>query len=134
MSPISDQELGKPFCRLCDLVYDEEVTNCTDCGARLSRFTPEDAKMPKERYGFGYGFAVVFMLHTLQFAVSAFIPLAWMWLPITQFLYVIPAWHMFRKRGYASAATGVLVASGLSVVVGGLFSACAAMVMDMKYI
>ena len=65
MSPISDQELGKPFCRNCDLIYDEELTSCGNCGVRLDRFTPEDAKMPTDRFGFGSGFASVILLHLL---------------------------------------------------------------------
>lgn len=119
MTAIVEQEFGRPFCRGCDLIYEEMLGSCPTCGKALTRFAPNDAAGPYVRFGFAVGFCALMLLHLLQVLVSVVLPDAWSLMPLTQFLYAIPLWRWFRKRGYDRAGTGVVVAVGVSALVLG---------------
>ena len=95
----------------------------------------EDRKSPGVRKGIGLGL----LLHALQLVFAPVVLaiavalhpgalrraalIAWMSVGVTQFLYILPVMHIYRKRGERETVKGIAIAAAATLLVCALSGA-----------
>ncbi|MDF1702214.1 MAG: hypothetical protein P1V36_13745 [Planctomycetota bacterium] len=116
--------MAKPetYCPACDHYYEEPLNRCTECKGRLIPW-----KETYRKHGLHgskqQGVNLLLIGHALQLAAMVVMLPLFLFVGITQLVYVVPGVLWFAFNGHTEAVKGLLLGGGITFVLNvGLFS------------